>query len=102
MAEALRESESAERAAVVVYGVMAGLIELLLATASRYAAAHPELLKEGAPPPPRADRARGGIRFTLYGVLLAGRTCCCSRGSPRSATSPSPPTRCSRRAERAA
>jgi uncharacterized membrane protein len=70
MAEALRSSESAERAAVVVYGVLAATIELLLGNASRYAAAHPELLKEGAAPPPRADRARGGIRFTLYGVLL--------------------------------
>ena len=70
MAEALRSTESAERAAVVVYGVLAGTIELLLANASRYAAAHPELLREGAAPPPRVDRARGGIRFSLYGVLL--------------------------------
>jgi uncharacterized membrane protein len=70
MAEALQETDSAERAAVVVYGSVAGVIELLLATASRYAAARPELLKEGAPPPPRAERARGGIRFSLYGVML--------------------------------
>ena len=69
MSEALRESQSAERAAVVVYGLTAGLIELLLATASRYAASHPELLETGAEPP-RADRARGGIRFSLYGLLL--------------------------------
>jgi hypothetical protein len=56
-----------------VYGSVAGVIELLLANASRYAAAHPDLLKQDAQPPPRADRARGGIRFTLYGaMLLAG------------------------------
>jgi uncharacterized membrane protein len=72
MSEALRESQAAERAAVVADGVTAGLIELLLATASRYAASRPDLLKPGAAPP-RADRARGGIRFTLYGaMLLAG------------------------------
>src|SRR3954447_16101893 len=70
MAEALRESDSAERAAVVVYGVLAGTIELLLANASRCAAAHPELLRPGAGAPPRGDRGRGGFRFGLYGVLL--------------------------------
>ena len=70
MAEALQESRSAERAAVVVYGVVAALIEVLLASASRYAAAHPDLLVEGAPAPPSRDRARGGIRAGLYAVLL--------------------------------
>jgi TMEM175 potassium channel family protein len=70
MAEALRESQSAERAAVVVYGVIAALIETLLATASRHAAKHPDLLKEGVAPPARADRARGGARATLYGLML--------------------------------
>jgi uncharacterized membrane protein len=73
MAEALQESRNAERAAVVVYGLTAALIELLLATASRYAAARPDLLAEGAPPTVPADRARGGIRAFLYGaMLLAG------------------------------
>ena len=38
MAEALRGSEAAERAAVVVYGATALAIEALLATAWRYAA----------------------------------------------------------------
>ena len=70
MAEALQASRSAERAAVVVYGVVAALIEVLLASASRYAAAHPDLLVEGAPAPPSRDRARGGIRAGLYAVLL--------------------------------
>ena len=41
-----------------------------MATASRYAASRPELLAAGAAPPPRADRARGGVRATLYAVLL--------------------------------
>jgi uncharacterized membrane protein len=70
MAEALRESESAERAAVVIYGVLAGIIELLMASASRYVASQPELLQPGAAPPAVADRARGGIRAVLYAVLL--------------------------------
>lgn len=70
MAEALRESETAERAAVVVYGAIAGLIELLMATAARYAASQPELLAPGAAPPPVADRARGGVRAALYAALL--------------------------------
>jgi uncharacterized membrane protein len=70
MAEALRVSRSAERAAVVIYGVLAGIIELLMAHASRYVAARPELLEPGAAPPAVADRARGGIRATLYAGLL--------------------------------
>jgi hypothetical protein len=49
---------------------MAGVIELLIATASRYAASRPDLLAAGAAAPPVADRARGGIRATLYGLLL--------------------------------
>jgi uncharacterized membrane protein len=69
MAEALRESQSAERVAVVIYGVLAGIIELLMATASRYAASQPDLLAEGAPPAV-AERARGGIRAALYALLL--------------------------------
>ena len=60
-------STSAERAAVVVYGLIAGMIELLLATAARYAAAHPDSSRR-ATAPPRAERARGGLRFALYGV----------------------------------
>jgi uncharacterized membrane protein len=70
MAESLRESDSAERAAVIVYGVTAGIIELLMAAAARHVAARPELLEQGAAPPAVADRARGGIRAALYAVLL--------------------------------
>jgi uncharacterized membrane protein len=70
MAEALRESRDAERAAVVVYGVSAAVIELLLASASRYAASRPDLLVEGTPPPAPADRARGGLRAFLYAAML--------------------------------
>jgi uncharacterized membrane protein len=70
MAEALRESGSAERAAVVVYGGTAALIEMLLASASRYAASQPELLAAAAAAPPVADRTREGIRVSLYGVML--------------------------------
>ena len=70
MAEALRESREAERVAVVVYGVSAAVIELLLASASRYAASRPDLLAEGTPPPAPADRTRGGVRAFLYAAML--------------------------------
>jgi len=71
MAEALQTSDSAERAALVVYGATAAVIELLMASASRYAATHPELLKEGVTPP-RLGSSRGGVRATLFalGVVL--------------------------------
>ena len=42
MADALRGSDDTERAAVIVYGGVAAVIELLIATASRYAAARPD------------------------------------------------------------
>ncbi len=70
MAEALQESRAAERAAVVVYGVTAAVIELLLASASRYAASRPDLLAGDAPPPAPADRTRGGVRAVLYAAML--------------------------------
>ena len=71
MAEALRGPESAERAAVVVYGVSAGVIELLMASAWRYAASQPGLLADAdAPLPEQAQRRRGTLRGGLYGVAL--------------------------------
>jgi uncharacterized membrane protein len=71
MAEALRGSEAAERAAVVVYGATALVIEALLATAWRYAASRPGLLAdEDAPLPPSADRGGGTLRGGLYGAAL--------------------------------
>jgi len=71
MAEALQRSESAERAAVVVYGLTAGVIELLMASAWRYAAAQPGLLSDpDAPLPEQAQRRRGTLRGGLYGVAL--------------------------------
>jgi len=70
MADALRGSDATERTAVIVYGGVAAVIELLIATASRYASGRPELLREGAEPPSRTDRARGGVRAVLYGLAL--------------------------------
>ena len=70
MAEALTESRTSERAAVVVYGATAAAIELLMAAASRYAASRPELLAVDGPAPAGADRTRTGIRAVLYALLL--------------------------------
>jgi TMEM175 potassium channel family protein len=71
MAEALKASESAERAAVVVYGVTAGAIELLMASSWRYAASQPGLLGDpDAPLPEHAQRRRGTLRGGLYGIAL--------------------------------
>jgi uncharacterized membrane protein len=71
MATALTGSESAERAAVVVYGATAVVIELLVAAAWRYAASQPGLLADHeAPLPESAQRRRGTARGGLYGVAL--------------------------------
>jgi TMEM175 potassium channel family protein len=70
MAEALQESQSAERAAVVIYGATAVVIEVLMASAARYAASRPDLLEDDSAPPPSADRSRGGVRAVLYTALL--------------------------------
>ena len=71
---------NAERAAVVVYGVTAGIIEALIGAMSRYAARHPELLHDGKPAPREPLRSRRGLVPTgLYaagvfiGVLLLPR-----------------------------
>ena len=71
MAEALQESESAERAAVVVYGGVALVIEFLGAAMWRYAASQPGLLpQDGAPLPEHAQRRSRGVRGALYGIAL--------------------------------
>jgi uncharacterized membrane protein len=76
LAEALKESESAERAAVVFYGGCALVIELLLRAAERYAASHPELVLGSAQSPLQPGPARGwraAIGTALYGLaILAG------------------------------
>ncbi len=69
MSEALTGPESAERTAVIVYGAVAGVIELLMSTASRHAAARPDLLAEGVTLPV-AERRRGVLRAGLYSVAL--------------------------------
>ena len=64
LAQALKASDSAERAAIVFYGATALVIELLLQAAVRYAESRPELAVTAAPdaPPrsPGARLARGG------------------------------------------
>ena len=47
VADALTESEAAERAAVVVYGAVALSIELVLATMARHVASQPSLAGDG-------------------------------------------------------
>ena len=84
LAEAFDVSTSAERAAVVVYGVTAGVIEALIRWSARWAAAHPELLEGGeaaapevAPPEvpvaPRGDPHRCGRAAAPRRVRLPGR-----------------------------
>jgi hypothetical protein len=63
LAQALHESDTAERVAIVLYGSMAIVIELLLRAAIQYARAHPELTTDGAvgeaAPEPVATEPRG-------------------------------------------
>ena len=71
MAGALRGPESAERAAVVVYGATSVLIEVLGAAAWRYAASRPGLMTDrSAPLPETAQRRRGTLRGGLYGLAI--------------------------------
>ena len=101
MAGALQGSESAERAAVVVYGATAVLIEVLGAAAWRYAASQPGLMADHTAPPARSrptpsrDRARRPLR---HGALPRASSCCPS--SPPSDTSSSRPSPSSPRAAR--
>jgi len=72
LAQAFDESRAAERAAVVVYGATAVLIEGLLGAMRHYAAAHEELVDGEAPPDPVGVR-RVVAHPTLYGVsIVAG------------------------------
>ena len=69
LAEAFDVSTSAERAAVVVYGVTAGLIEALIRASARWAAAHPDLLEGGEAAAP--DVAPADVPVApLYGLAL--------------------------------
>ena len=71
MAEALRGTESAERAAVVAIVVAAGDIEMEMGCAWRSAASRPGLLVDAdAPLPEQVQRRRGTLRGALYGVAL--------------------------------
>jgi uncharacterized membrane protein len=69
LAEAFDASREAERAAVVVYGLTAGLIEVLLGAAWRYARTQPALL-DGAAPPPRGALQRHGLPALAYGAAI--------------------------------
>jgi uncharacterized membrane protein len=69
LAEAFDASREAGRAAVVVYGVTAGMIEALMGAAWRYAATQPALLYEDTPPP-RGAMQRHGIPAVVYGVAI--------------------------------
>jgi TMEM175 potassium channel family protein len=72
LAEAFHASRDAERAAVVVYGGTAILIEALIGAARRYADSHPELL-HGPPPPAREALERHGLSVAAYSAaVLAG------------------------------
>jgi len=69
LAEAFDVSTSAERAAVVVYGVTAGLIEALIRASARWAAAHPDLLEGGEAAAPEVAPAEVPVA-PLYGLAL--------------------------------
>jgi uncharacterized membrane protein len=76
LAEAFHASQDAERAAVVLYGIVALLIEVLLGLAVRYAISRPDLLV-GEAPDVRADAHERGwwaaLGAALYGLaILAG------------------------------
>jgi len=68
LAEAFRESEQAERAAIVVYGVTAGAIEALLMAMRRHALARSELHAEELPVVAVPLHRRRGAGAVLYSV----------------------------------
>ena len=72
MAEALQESRDAERAAVVVYGTTALIIELLMAASWRYAGSRPGVLSDPDPSLPEGvDRRGGTLSVVLYAAAIA-------------------------------
>jgi uncharacterized membrane protein len=72
MAEALQESRDAERAAVVVYGATALVIELLMAASWRYAGSRPGVLSDPESSlPGSVERRRGTIGVALYAAAIA-------------------------------
>src|SRR5215204_4763391 len=76
LAQALHESDEAERTAIILYGATALVIELLLAAAVRYALTRPELTDvapDDAPLPQPRRAWREALNSGLYGVaILAG------------------------------
>ncbi|HUA02724.1 MAG TPA: TMEM175 family protein [Solirubrobacteraceae bacterium] len=77
LAQALHHGGTAERTAVVFYGIAAVLIELVLRAAQRYAASRPELqedpsahLLEGVPARPHVTGWRAWVSTMLYAVAI--------------------------------
>jgi uncharacterized membrane protein len=72
LAEAFKASTDAERAAVVFYGAVALLIEVLLRASIRYAASNPDLLESNVEVPPHFRRRtwKEAIGASLYGVAI--------------------------------
>ena len=70
MADALTQSEAAERAAVVVYGAVALAIELVLATMARHVASQPGLADDAAELRTPGARKRGFLSVVMYPLAI--------------------------------
>jgi uncharacterized membrane protein len=73
LAQAIHESDEAERTAIILYGATALLIELLLRASVRYALSQPELtdVRPEELPAPRRERAwRDSLTSLLYGIAI--------------------------------
>jgi len=70
VADALTESEAAERAAVVVYGAVALSIELVLATMARHVASQPGLAGDGEEARAPGARKRGFLSVVVYPLAI--------------------------------
>jgi uncharacterized membrane protein len=71
LAQSFDASKSAERAAVVLYGATALVIELLLRVMVRYAASQPALVEGEAPELPPSERGwRATVGTVLYALAL--------------------------------